>query len=272
MSKTRKTIATVVVAILLAGVLALYAVQVLVYHEPFTKNLSEMLFLVLSSVVALVRIHSGQPDKRGLSYYGTAYSSHIKSAFTHTPKNRKKLLVALRHYSMGKYDAAIKSLKALLPLCEHRDDHYAVYLFLALSYSNQGLHAPALEQYEEIRRKGLANSTVYSNMSLLYQEMGQTQEAYDALVCATEMEPNNEYAHNNLATFYFRQGELEEAIVSAKRALEINGKMYQASTLLAIIYAIQGDREQSDTYKHKAIASGQNAKSLKAAIRQYTEA
>lgn len=40
MSKTRKSIATIIVALLLAGILAVYAVSVFVYKQPFGNHLA----------------------------------------------------------------------------------------------------------------------------------------------------------------------------------------------------------------------------------------
>lgn len=184
---------------------------------------------------------------------------------------RKKLLRALRFYSEKQYDAAITALRELEPLCDRSDEHYAVHLFLALCYDNNGLVNAAIEQYELLERMHLADSTVYSNAASLYWKTGQTQKAHTCLQRAVELEPNNEYAHYNRAAFCFYDKEFEQAVLSAKRALEINRKMVQASSLLVIIYSIQGDTAQADTYLHMAVSCGQSRKELKAAIRHYTE-
>ena len=159
----------------------------------------------------------------------------------------------------------------LKPLASSDDDLYAINIFLALISTDMGYPDYAISYYNEIINKGIATSTVYSNLGILYSERGEYDYALACLRLAIQNDENNPAAYNNLANLYFDNFDLENAKINAHKSFELNHKFRPAATLLALIYSIENNSDEAEKYTHIAIANGQNPQALKAEIERYME-
>ena len=116
---------------------------------------------------------------------------------------------------------------------------------------------------------GIVDSTVFSNLSLFYIELGDLEKALKVCQNASQFDSKNEYAYHNLASVCFRLGDYENAIKYSQDALKINNKFAHSLKLLASIYHILGDTEQGENYKKRAIACGIQKKDIENSINYF---
>lgn len=266
-----KKIVRILLILLIIAAIAIYVVDIVVNQTPPMEHLVKMALVVLALSASFARTftrnNGGVP--RSLSFYEDAYAEKIKTAFDRSPKERKMLLKAIRFCANEKYPNAVKILLKLRLSCKRDDDEHAVGLFLAVCLKEMHLYEEAITQYEALIKRGIASTTVYSNLGQLYTELGEADRAVECFEKSIEADPENPYPYNNIAGLYFGEGEFEKAKEFAHKALEKNRKIYQASTLLAIIYSVENDAEKAKKYSQMAITSGQDPQKLKNAIAHY---
>ena len=110
------------------------------------------------------------------------------------------------------------------------------------------------------------NSSLYSNMGLCYQRLGQADPAVSCYQKAISLDSTNAVAHNNLASHYFRQGDYTEALRCSKDAIAINAKMHQALSCAAVCCALLGDETEYKKYYRQAVAAGYDGNTIKNTI------
>lgn len=236
-------------------------------EEPLFQNRS-LITVIIAFFYGIVRMKN--PSAKGsLKYYEKFYTNEIKNAFYDDKKNRKQLLKALQNYNANKYEKSIKLLNELNPLCKNSEEKYAVHFFLALNHSELEDYAKSISIYESMIQIGIADSTIFSNLSILYTKIGDLDKSLKVCKMAIQCDSKNEYAYHNLASVYFRLGDYENAIKYSKEALKINNKFAHSLKLLAIIYYIMGDTEQGESFKKRAIACGIQKKDLENSINYF---
>lgn len=237
-------------------------------EEPLFQNRS-LITVIIAFFYGIIRMKNPSSPKKSLSYYEKFYENEIKNAFCDDKKNRKKLLKALQNYNVDKYEKSIQQLNELVPLCKNSQERYAVNFFLAKNYTDLEDSVNAISIYESMIQTGIADSTVFSNLSLFYIELGDLEKAQKVCKMAIQFDSKNEYAYHNLASVYFRLGEYENGITYSQEALKINNKFAHSLKLLAIIYYILGDTEQGENYKKRAIACGIQKKDIENSINYF---
>ena len=178
------------------------------------------------------------------------------------------------YYSLGKYDAALKSFREHLSVTEKLDDRAG----LAESYNNIGLvykaqgdyelaleyHGKALAIRKEIGdRAGLAES--YNNIGAIYYAHGNYEWALEyyekALAIREEIGDRMGLiaTYNNIGEVYRAQGDYGQALEYYRKALaiqeEIGDRAGLATTYNNIgeVYRAQGDYERALEYHRKAL-------------------
>ena len=266
----KKIILLILVILLLCADVGFYLYEVFINHVSPTENLLRTLAIFFAGLSTIFKLY--KPKKRhSLKFYELRYDDIIDNAFAEQPKQRKKLLKAIRIYNQNKFLIAVKRLERLKRYCQKVKDNYAVHLFIALCYTDANLLTQAIAVYQYMINKNYADTIVYSNLGHIQSSMGKYEEAIRNFEYALGMDRTNAQAYHNLASVYFNMDELDSAIFYDQKALEINGKMHQAATLLTIIYALQNDRENFDKYFHIAVTSGKNPQELNQIVEYYLD-
>ena len=268
MKKSRKilTVILYVVIIALIGIcIVLFVIE--------TKNngwkidpskASKLGILLAGLVLSLVRLIGKTGNTPSLKKYESLYAKELGGAFSapDQKKEKRKLLKGIACYNQNKFAKAEEYFKPLVGVCRRRDDHTAVLLFLALTYTDWKLPDKAVTTYEELLRRAPDHSTAWSNLCSLYRQEGKHDKAIHAAEEAIRFDSGNACAWNNLAQVYISANEWQKAVSPALHALEINREMYQAETALTVAYYAMGDIENSKKYFNSAVTHGANAQKI----------
>lgn len=263
------------VFIVIYAILIGFCIFIFVYNtffnaeSDFIMEPSRAVFFVIALFIALAKIINPSKKQKSLKFYENFYKETIKDSFCDDKKNRKKLLKTLAFYNVDKFDKAIEILNSLQPLCKTSNEKYAVNFIFALNYEEIGKINKTISHYEELIEWGLADSSVYSNLSILYSNNGNVEKSIDICTKAILFNPENPSAYNNLACAYFRLGDYENTIENAQKAVDLDAKMLPSIKLLAVIYALLGNEEKSEIYKKRAICNGISKKEMEETIELY---
>ena len=268
-NKALKIILTAVFICLIALTIAFYVFDIVKNDSPPSKNIFRTLALIFALLAGIVRVQTIGGKRRSLDYYKAQYAEHLEGAFEDSFLNQKKLLRAVRLYNEGNNTKALKYLAQLKPVCQTRDDVYAVGLFIALTLTDMRLENEAAEIYKQMISMNVVSTTVYGNLGHIYASLGNYDDATTYLRLAIEADDKNPVPYSNLAKMYFDTYDFENAKNYALDALEINHKFRQPATLLAIIYSLEKDIPNADKYSLIATSNGESPERLKAAIDHY---
>lgn len=261
----KRKIGIILVIALMIAALGLYLWEVMTEGE--SDNLLSLLAVEFSLLATLVRLFKGgKRARKPLSFYEHHYAKELGRAFEGQPKQRKKLLGALRLYNENRFDLALSDLKALYRECRNTYDKQAVLLFTALCYDDSERKDEAAERYEALLIENPDHATALGNLAILYIGKGKYGEAEKLYLRAIDIAPEEALGYHNLASLYYRTRDYERAAAFAHGALEKKQNMYQASALLSILYALSDDTQKSQYYFSHAVSNGQDARSLRATI------
>ncbi len=193
----------------------------------------------------------------GVNYnvYEDKYKDILAGSFEDN-KNRKILLKGIHLFNTNKNQQAIDVFEKLEKICESVDDITVVLLFKALTYKQMKMNNFSAEAYEKLLQNNPSYSRAWSNLGMLYLEMGKTREAGDALRNALAYNPENPYAYCNLATYYVTAGEAEKALEAGLKALKLFPQLMQVMSAVSMAYAMLGDTENSEFYFKRYCANG----------------
>ncbi len=197
------------------------------------------------------------------AFYEDKYKDMLTGAFADDPKSYKTLLKAVHLFYTDKCQKAVALLEKLEPHCETIHDYTSVLIFKALSYRDMKLMNKSAETYEALLQRNPASSRAWSNLSLIYSDLGRHRDACDALRNAVAYDPDNPYAHCNLAYLYVKNGEAEKALESAHRAMALNPRLAPAMSAASVAYAMLGDKSNSERYFALYGANGGDAEALR---------
>ncbi len=263
----------------LAATVALLAAAVLaisIYEICFLKNIdggtifrSVLIFAAL--VLSFVRLVFGDGTKKlSVSYLRDQHGHVIGDVFIDAPKKEKSFFKALNLWNQHRYDAALKHLERLLPLCADRRERFAVLFFEASCYDRMNYFRKAIELYEEALECREV-STAASNIGHCLHCLGDFENARSAYEYALELSPKNAYAHNNLAQLYIEERDFERALAYALDATRYNAHLAVAWKAQAICHYMLGDgRAYRDTYS-RAVACGADSREIDDYIRRITQ-
>jgi tetratricopeptide (TPR) repeat protein len=213
---------------------------------------------LLAAAVSLVRLWRTLGVKFGL--YEKLYREEVGTSFSQPDQKRAKrqLIRAIAAYNEDRYSATLRRLKALERSCRTAEEKRIVKLFAALTYTEQGASAKAIDIYRAMLDVQPCDGTAWSNLGMIYRKQGRVQEAIDCYQSALYYEPENAYAWNNLATAYMMLGDYAAMIEPAKRALENDELKSAACTALCAAYYATGEKDLSEQYFDRALLSGAN--------------
>ena len=268
MKKSRKPLLTVIGVLL--GVLFIVTVGLVLRETAQNgwvidqERATDYALVIVGLFLTLLKLITSNGRGMSLKKYESIYQKELGTAFSDPSQKKQKhaLLVAIARYNESKYADASSRLKALVKNCRSRDDHKAVLLFLALTYTDAGMINDAISTYNELVRISPECSTAWSNLSLLYKHKGDQEKMLSCLETALLYNDQNAEAWNNLAQAYITMGKWEKVIDPALRALQIKFNLYQAEAALSMAYFALGDMEKSKQYFDSAVLHGEDADAL----------
>ena len=135
---------TVITLLLIVGLVGFYLYDVFYLHTPYTKHLFRTLAASCLLLGTLLRLLSGS-KRKSLQFYEKIYEAELGTAFAAEPLLRKKLLCACRLHDEANYGKALKYLFQLLSTSRSGSDSVPVLLFIALGYTDAGVHDEAVK-------------------------------------------------------------------------------------------------------------------------------
>lgn len=251
-------------AVAIAGMLVWdYMPDKVIETGTLTRGGLLLLGLVFSVVKLSTRTNRKAANKKAL--YSKAYSEYIQNVFSEDRKLEKLFYDAVDDYNQNRPSAGVAKLEKLMGSCFNRNDRYAVTVFLALCFGEMKLYDKAVEQYRAaVSMK--PNSSLYSNMALALERMGQEEDAFAAYEKALQLDPKNANAWNNMAQNRMRNGYYEEAIKLASKAVEANPTLSPAHTALTVCSYMLGDMEAYEQHYRRAVSHGAKGDRIKAYI------
>ncbi len=264
----KKKLITAGLVLLLIAIVALFVWELATAGSFAPGLILRTVALIVLVLSAIARVNRGSPRGNRVRQYAELYRDHLRSAFTADGKKWQytQLMLAVDRYNTDRYTAAIRILDGLRAHCETADDHCAVLLFTALSYSELGQTESAMQTYYALLRHDNTRSYAWSNLGLLYKKQGKHRDALGCFANAVKYDDSNPYAYNNIASTCFALGDYAAAIEHADRALALKPDLYQASNTLCLCYAVRGDRAQCEAYFARSVSNGADAKGLREAV------
>ena len=261
-----KALKYILYGLVILGAVALLAYQGLVAKNLETSNLIRGGLIIAAAVLGMFKTREPRIANKKVTYQ-KAYAEHIQGAFADDAKLERVFYNAIHDYNRNKPSACIAKLEKLRKECRHTADIRAVTVFMALCYDDMGLYNQAVEFYKAaLAIRG--NSSLYSNMGLCYQHLGDVESAKDCYNQAISLDPKNSFAYNNLSATYFRQAEYEQALEYAKKALEADNNMPQALSTASICYGLLEDAENYQKYYRLAVANGYDGRRITATLQR----
>lgn len=89
---------------------------------------------------------------------------------------------------------------------------------------------------------------VWSNLGLLYEELGKSPKALESYENAVRYDTYNASAYNNLSHLYLNQNEPEKALENALNAIKLNGNLYEAKGNAAVACVMMGRIDEAREY------------------------
>lgn len=252
------------------------AVGIIVWQAFFTEKRDTGIIIKAAAllVVYLLGILGIYRKKSPLDYklYEEKYRDIIGDAFKKDRKSYSRLMKAITQFNRDEYSKAAENLEKLENSCASADDHSAVLFFKALCLEAQKRIKAAAETYEELLVHDNSNASAWSNLGLLYQQLGRAEDSYRAYRESVRYDPDNAYAYNNIAVYHLRRGEPEQAIVNAEKAIQLNSKLYQAMSAAALAYKQLGDDENAEKYCCMYGMNGGDAAKLRKTLETWNNA
>ena len=239
------------------------------------ENIARTVGIVIAALIFLARgLIRTKDDNPNLTVYETENKNHIEFAFKGEgqEKLRKELLLGIHYFTIDENQKAINKLEGLLPHCKTDYDFVAVELFLANSYECIGGKQKAIELYRDVVARDPQKSTAWSNLGLIYKELGDIRNALDCLSEAVKTDPKNPYAHNNMAVAFISVGAYDYAIPYAMNALDLKTNMHQASNALAISFNAMSEYEKAEHYFSVSMRLGVEPNGLREAMEKHKDA
>ena len=259
---------TVLLVVLFIGIAIFYIVDLILNKAPWHEHIFQCISVEAIIIGTLIRMYKGTPD-RGIAFYEKAYRKELGEAFLDNKKNRKKLLLAVKHYNENSFKKALGLLSKLYAKSELRKDRVPVLLITALCYSDIGDYESTEKAYLQLLRYDPSHAQAHSNLGSLYIKTGKLDEALSHFNSSIQFKADNYSAYVNRANWYFRVHDFERAVDDAHKALSIKNNGTEALNLLAIIYSMVGDKERAEKYFHLAVTYGVDPTGLKASINYY---
>jgi Flp pilus assembly protein TadD len=123
----------------------------------------------------------------------------------------------------------------------------------AVELDAEGKTTEAIRLLETAAREEPGRALTHFNLGVLYQKLGQRDQALSQYRRATELEDLSGDAYFNIGLLCHEAGVLEEAVQALSMALQINPRHTEAMKALGIIEDNQGNTHSAIQWFHKAL-------------------
>lgn len=210
-------------------------------------------------------------QKQYLDKIESLYADKLGNSFISDQKARRILVRGVADFHENQYESCLARLAQLGTRCKVPKDRQVILFFSAACHKGLGRLDQAIACYEDVLRITPGYSSALSNLSLIYIDLGQYEQALPYARRAVECDPKNPYAAHNLASIQFNVFERAKAKKSAMDALKLMPQFKQPAALLALIYAVENNDSKEEYFTKMAIGLGQNESDLIASKQYYKE-
>lgn len=148
------------------------------------------------------------------------------------------------------YESALDNYRQILSLDENQPGaHYG------LSISNDFLKGDfdfSIRHYHEAIKLDPSYDRAYYYLSSLYDKIGESEKAIEALKKCVELDPYDYTSLNIIAAIYESMEQNQKALIYAKKALEINPNFGDALFNMGVINKKLGNNREALKYYEKA--------------------
>lgn len=260
-----KVLRYILLSLVIAAAAGLMIYELLIQKNLDSGNLIRCILIIAGAVLAMLKPAKKTTTVNKKALYQKAYSQFIQNPFAEEPKLEKKFYDAVHDYNRNKPSSGLAKLEKLRKECQRSSDLYSVTVFTALCLDDMGQFKEAIRQYDAAARIR-PYTTLYSNIGLCYQRIGDYEASEAAYLNAIKADKNNAFAWNNLSALYFRQGEYAQALDYAKQAIEIDPKMPQPLATAAVCCALLDERDDYEHYYRQAVSVGYDGQKIKNTI------
>lgn len=261
-----KPLRYILLSLVIAAGAGLLIYEIVVQKNLSSTNLMRSILIIAGAVLAMFKPSKKPPVVNKKALYWKAYSDFVQDPFAEDPRLEKRFYDAVHDYNQNKPSSALAKLEKLRKECQRSGDLYSVTVFTALVLDDMGQYQKAVTQYDAALRIR-QNSSLYSNMGLCYQRLGNYEVSEAAYLNSLKTNEKNAFAWNNLSALYFRKGEYAQALDYAEQAIDIDAKMPQALSTAAICCALLEERDDYEYYYRQAVSCGYDGQKIKNVIR-----
>lgn len=261
-----KALRYILLSLVIAAATGLIAYEILIQKHIESRNLIRCILIIVGAVLAMLKPSKKTPAVNKKALYQKAYSQFIQNPFTDEPKLEKKFYDAVHDYNRNKPSSGLAKLETLRKECQRSGDLYSVTVFTALCLDDMGQFRDAIRHYDAATRIRPC-TTLYSNMGLCYQRIGDYEASEAAYLNAIKADEKNAFAWNNLSALYFRRGEYAQTLDYAEQAVKIDPKMPQALATAAVCCALLDEQDDYEHYYRQAVSAGYDGQKIKNTIR-----
>ena len=199
------------------------------------------------SKLAVVHSNLGHPDQA---------DEFAQRALAHLDR----LSARERYYIEGFFNdlkraTRAKAVDAYRKAIELYPDHNAARHNLAGIYSNLERFDEAIEQLEELRRRGETFPLTFSNLAYNYSSLGELEKGHGALQQLLRQSPESAVAHWELGNHLTRWGKLDEALDAFDQAGSLSPGSLQPWDGRQDVYLLREQWDEAQQASEKMVAS-----------------
>ncbi len=148
-----------------------------------------------------------------------------------------------------------KAVDAYRKAIELYPDHNAARHNLAGIYSNLERFDEAIEQLEELRRRGETFPLTFSNLAYNYSSLGELEKGHGALQELLRQTPNSAVEYWELGNHLTRSGRLDEALEALDRAESLSPSSLRPTEYRQNVYLLREQWDEAQQASEKMAAS-----------------
>jgi serine/threonine protein kinase/tetratricopeptide (TPR) repeat protein/TolB-like protein len=188
-------------------------------------------FAMALTKLAVVESNLGHPLKR---------EEYSKRAMKHLDRlsPRERYYIEGYYYS-NKADSLGKAIDAYKKAVDLYPDHASARHNLALLLGGIGREAEAIPLYEELRRRGMAYPTTYTNLAALYRNLGQFDKAHDVLQDYVRANPTVSQGFRGLGDLLTVWGKYDDAMAAYDKAAALAPGDFSVLAARRTVYALR---------------------------------
>lgn len=143
-------------------------------------------------------------------------------------------------YSQNRFSDAVNIFSRVIEENKTAENIFIIYNLRGLSYSNNGMHQYALNDFIHATQLNPTNATLYYNLGSSQKKLNDIPNAISSFNQAIQLDNNFAPAYNSLGIIYFETNELLLAESYFRQAIQLNPYESVYRSNLADVYFNQG--------------------------------